>query len=121
NALAFWMFLFGSLIALGGFLTPQGAASFGWFAYQPLANEVFSPGLGGNLWVLGLGLSGFGTILGAVNFITTILVLRAPGMTMWRMPIFSWNALITAILILIIFPVLAAAMFGMAADRIFGA
>ncbi|MDF2578484.1 MAG: cytochrome c oxidase subunit, partial [Microbacterium sp.] len=93
NAFAFWLFLFGSIIAISGFLTPQGAASFGWFAYQPLANATFSPGAGGNLWMLGLGMSGFGTILGAVNFITTIITMRAPGLTMWRMSIFSWNTL----------------------------
>ena len=101
NSFAFWLFLFGSTIAVAGFLTPAGAAGFGWFAYQPLANASFSPGVGGNLWMLGLGMSGFGTILGAVNFITTILTMRAPGMTMWRMPIFTWNTLITSILILL--------------------
>ncbi|WP_231868191.1 cbb3-type cytochrome c oxidase subunit I, partial [Microbacterium sp. CH1] len=121
NAFAFWLFLFGSTIAVAGFLTPQGAASFGWFAYQPLANASFSPGAGGNLWMLGLGISGFGTILGAVNFITTIITMRAPGMTMWRMPIFSWNTLITSLLILMAFPVLAAAIFAAAADRVLGA
>ncbi|HCM49441.1 MAG TPA: cytochrome c oxidase subunit I [Microbacterium sp.] len=121
NAFAFWLFLFGSIIAISGFLTPQGAASFGWFAYQPLANASFSPGVGGNLWMLGLGMSGFGTILGAVNFITTVITMRAPGMTMWRMPIFTWNTLITSILILMAFPVLAAAIFAAAADRVLGA
>ncbi|MCH1883453.1 cytochrome c oxidase subunit I [Agrococcus sp. ARC_14] len=120
NALAYWMFTFGSLIALAGFLTPQGAASFGWFAYTPLSTSAFSPGMGGNLWVLGLGLSGFGTIMGGVNFITTIITMRAPGMTMFRMSIFSWNILITSVLVIIAFPVLAAAMFGLAMDRIFG-
>ena len=121
NAFAFWLFLFGSTIAVAGFLTPQGAASFGWFAYQPLASASFSPGAGGNLWMVGLGISGFGTILGAVNFITTVITMRAPGMTMWRMPIFSWNTLITSLLILMAFPVLAAAIFAAAADRILGA
>ncbi|MDO4241491.1 MAG: cytochrome c oxidase subunit I, partial [Microbacteriaceae bacterium] len=120
NAFAFWLYTFGSLIAVGGFFTPQGAASFGWFAYAPLSSETFSPGVGGNLWVLGLGIGGFGTILGAVNFITTILTMRAPGMTMWRMSVFTWNTLITSILILLVFPVLAAAMLALAADRIFG-
>ena len=104
------MFNFGSLMAVAGFFTPQGAASFGWFAYQPLASTTFSPGIGGNLWMLGLGLSGFGTILGAVNFITTIITMRAPGMTMFRMPIFTWNTLVTSILVLMAFPVLAAAI-----------
>ena len=51
NAFAYWLYSFGSLIAVGGFLTPQGAADFGWFAYTPLSNSTFSPGLGGNLWV----------------------------------------------------------------------
>ncbi|PWF82190.1 cbb3-type cytochrome c oxidase subunit I, partial [Kocuria rosea] len=60
NALAFWFFLFGSLIATAGFLTPQGAASFGWYAYAPLSNASFTPGSGGDLWVFGLILSGFG-------------------------------------------------------------
>jgi len=120
NALAYWFFSFGSLIAVAGFLTPQGAASFGWFAYAPLSSQTFSPGLGGNLWVFGLGLSGFGTILGAVNFITTIITMRVPGMTMWRMPIFTWNALVTSILVLLAFPVLAAAMLALGSDRVFG-
>ncbi|KAA6431290.1 cytochrome c oxidase subunit I [Agrococcus sediminis] len=120
NALAYWLFTFGSLIAIGGFLTPQGAASFGWFAYTPLSTTAFSPGIGGHLWVLGLALSGFGTIMGGVNFITTIITMRAPGMTMFRMSIFTWNVLITSLLVIIVFPVLAAAMFGLAIDRIFG-
>ncbi|MEY9953273.1 cytochrome c oxidase subunit I [Leifsonia sp. EB34] len=121
NALAYWFYSFGSLIAVAGFLTPQGAASFGWFAYAPLSSTTFSPGIGGNLWVVGLGLSGFGTILGAVNFITTIITMRAPGMTMFRMPIFTWNAMVTSILVLMAFPVLAAALFALAADRVFDA
>lgn len=120
NAFAYWLYSFGSFIAICGFLTPQGAASFGWFAYTPLSLETYSPGLGGDLWVLGLGLGGFGTILGAVNFITTIITMRAPGMTMWRMPIFTWNALVTSILVLMVFPILAAAMLALASDRILG-
>ncbi|TWE13028.1 cytochrome c oxidase subunit I [Rudaeicoccus suwonensis] len=121
NMFAYWLYLFGGLIASAGFLTPQGAAAFGWFAYAPLSNGTYSPGLGGNLWVFGLALAGFGTILGAVNFITTIVCMRAPGMTMFRMPIFTWTVLITAILVLIVFPVLAAALFGLGADRVMGA
>ncbi|MFV0253997.1 MAG: cytochrome c oxidase subunit I [Beutenbergiaceae bacterium] len=120
NMFAYWLFLFGGLIACAGFLTPQGAASFGWTAYMPLANETYSPGLGGNLWVMGLAMTGFGTIFGSVNFITTIICMRAPGMTMFRMPIFTWNVLITALLSLIVFPVLAAALFALGSDRILG-
>ncbi|MEO6505156.1 MAG: cytochrome c oxidase subunit I [Terrimesophilobacter sp.] len=121
NAFAYWLYSFGSLIAVGGFLTPQGAADFGWFAYTPLSTSTFSPGLGGDLWVFGLAMSGFGTILGGVNFITTIITMRAPGMTMFRMPIFTWNILVTAILVIMVFPPLAAALFGLGADRVAGA
>lgn len=120
NAFAFWMYLFGSLIAVSGFLTPQGAASFGWTAYAPLSNTTFTPGAGGNLWVLGLALQGIGTILGSVNFITTIITMRAPGMTMFRMPIFTWNTLITGILVLMAFQPLAAALLVLGADRVLG-
>jgi cytochrome c oxidase subunit 1 len=121
NAFAYWLYSFGSLMAVAGFLTPQGAASFGWFAYTPLSSTTFTPGIGGNLWVFGLAISGFGTILGAVNFITTVITMRAPGMTMFRMPIFTWNILVTSILVLMAFPVLAAALFGLGLDRVFGA
>ncbi|PZP36170.1 MAG: cytochrome c oxidase subunit I [Kocuria rhizophila] len=120
NALAFWFFLFGSLVAMAGFVTPQGAASFGWFAYAPLNDTTFSPGVGGDLWLFGLALQGFGTILGGVNFITTILCMRAPGMTMWRMPIFTWNILLTSMLVIMAFPPLAAALFALGMDRRMG-
>ncbi|MFI7589499.1 cytochrome c oxidase subunit I [Spongisporangium articulatum] len=121
NMLSYWFYLFGSLIAVSGFLTPQGAASFGWFAYAPLSNSVYSPGVGGDLWVFGLALSGFGTILGAVNFITTIVCMRAPGMTMYRMPLFTWTVLITSVLVLMAFPPLASALLALGADRRLGA
>ena len=118
NMFAYWLYLFGGLIASAGFFTPQGAASFGWFAYAPLSNAVYSPGVGGNLWVFGLALGGFGTILGAVNFITTIVTMRAPGMTMFRMPIFTWNILVTSMLVLLAFPPLASALFALGSDRV---
>ncbi len=121
NMYAYWLYLFGGLIASAGFFTPHGAASFGWFAYAPLSSTTFSPGLGGDLWVVGLAMGGFGTIFGAVNFITTIITMRAPGMTMFRMPIFTWNILLTSVLVLMAFPVLAAALLGLAADRLLGA
>ncbi|MCH8628667.1 cytochrome c oxidase subunit I [Arsenicicoccus piscis] len=121
NAFAFWLYVFGGLVAAFGFLTPNGAASFGWFAYAPLSDNVYSPGLGGDLWVAGIILGGFSSIFGAVNFITTIMCMRAPGMTMFRLPIFTWTALVTSLLILLVFPVLAAALFGLLVDRKFGA
>jgi len=120
NAFAYWLYLFGGIIAVSGFFTPQGAAGFGWFAYTPLSTEAYSPGLGADLWIMGLALSGFGTILGAVNFITTVIGMRAPGMVMFRMPIFSWAVLITSVLVLMAFPPLAAALLVLASDRNFG-
>ena len=120
NMLSFWLFTFGSITAVAGFLTPGGAASFGWTAYAPLANSTYSPGIGGDLWVIGLAVSGLGTILGGVNFITTIFTMRAPGMTMFRMSIFSWNVLLTSILVLLAFPPLAAALLALESDRLFG-
>jgi cytochrome c oxidase subunit 1 len=121
NMLSYWLFLFGSLIVVAGFLTPGGAADFGWFAYAPLNSAIRSPGVGADMWIMGLAMSGFGTILGAVNFITTIVTMRAPGMTMFRMPIFVWNILMTSVLVLMAFPVLAAALLALEADRKLGA
>ncbi|MDQ1032990.1 cytochrome c oxidase subunit 1 [Streptomyces umbrinus] len=120
NALSYWMYLFGGLMVVAGFLVPGGAAAFGWFAYAPLNSSYHSPGAGGDLWVMGLVVTGVSTTLGAVNFITTILCLRAPGMTMFRMPIFTWNILFTSILVLPAFPVLTAALLALEADRKFG-
>ncbi|HET7327337.1 MAG TPA: cytochrome c oxidase subunit I [Nocardioidaceae bacterium] len=121
NMFSYWLFLFGGLIVLSGFVTPLGAADFGWFAYTPLSNEIRSPGVGGDLWIMGLWMAGLGTILGAVNFITTIICMRAPGMTMFRMPIFTWNVLITSMLALIAFQILAGALLTLEADRLLGA
>ncbi|WP_240191052.1 cytochrome c oxidase subunit I [Aeromicrobium sp. YIM 150415] len=121
NMFSYWMYLFGSLIAVSGFIVPGGAASFGWFAYMPLSDSIHSPGMGGDLWVMGLYMSGLGTILGGVNFITTIFTMRAPGMTMFRMPIMVWNSLVTSLLVIIVFPVFGAALLAVAADRMLGA
>jgi cytochrome c oxidase subunit 1 len=117
NAFSFWLFAAGGFIVICGFFVPGGAADFGWFAYQPLAGPLHSPGLGGNLWAAGLVVSGLGTILGAVNMLTTVICLRAPGMTLFRMPIFTWNVFITSILILVAFPILTAGLMGQLADR----
>jgi cytochrome c oxidase subunit I len=121
NLLSYYLFLFGGLILFMSFLSPGGSAAFGWYAYAPLTSAEFSPGIGSDLWIMGLALSGFGTILGAVNFTTTIFCMRAPGMTMFRMPIFTWNALLTSILVLLAFPVLAAALLVLEIDRRLGA
>jgi cytochrome c oxidase subunit 1 len=121
NAVSYWLYLFGGLLVLSGFATPGGAADFGWFAYAPLNEVTNSPGVGGDLWAMGLVVSGLSTILGSVNMVTTILTLRAPGMTMFRMPIFTWNILLTALMALMAFPVLSAALLGLEADRRLGA
>jgi cytochrome c oxidase subunit 1 len=121
NAFSYWLFLFGGCMVLSGFLTPGGAADFGWFAYTPLSDAMHSPGVGGDLWIMGLVLAGLGTILGGVNMVTTVVCLRAPGMTMFRMPIFTWNIFVTSLLILLAFPILTAALLGLAADRHLGA
>ena len=120
NAFSYWSYLFGSLIACSGFLTKEGAASFGWFAYPPLSDAVNSPGAGGDLWIMGLYILGLSSILGAVNFVTTIMTMRVPGMTMFRMPIFTWNILVTSLLVLLVFPVLAAGLLVLMADRTLG-
>src|SRR4051794_27578024 len=121
NAFSYWLFLFGSTFAVSGFLTPGGAADFGWTAYTPLSDVTNSPGAGPSLWIAGLAVSGLGTILGGVNFVTTIVCLRAPGMTMFRMPIFTWNTLVTSVLVLLAFPILTAALLALLADRNLGA
>jgi cytochrome c oxidase subunit I len=121
NAFSYWLYLGGSVSMLLGFVTAGGAAAYGWVAYAPLSTSQFSPGAGADLWIVGLGLTGFSAIFTGVNLVTTIFYLRAPGMTMFRMPIFTWNMLVTALLILIAFPVLTAAMVMLWADRHFGA
>jgi cytochrome c oxidase subunit 1 len=121
NALAYWLYLLGALLVLGGFATPGGAADFGWTAYTPLSRYEHSPGIGGDMWIVGLVITGLGTILGAVNLITTVLTLRAPGMTMFRMPILTWNMLLTSVLTILIFPLLAATLLALLADRKLGA
>ncbi|HZB51830.1 MAG TPA: cbb3-type cytochrome c oxidase subunit I, partial [Mycobacteriales bacterium] len=121
NAFAYWLYLFGGTMVVLGFITPGGAADFGWYAYSPLTDATNSPGLGADLWFVGLAVGGLGTILGAVNMITTVICLRAPGMTMFRMPIFTWNIVVTSVLVLLAFPILTAAIFGVLADRKLGA
>ncbi|MEU0571206.1 cytochrome c oxidase subunit I [Nonomuraea sp. NPDC005983] len=120
NAVAYWLFLFGGLMVLAGFVSPGGAADFGWFGYTPLSTATYSPGIGGDLWIMGLALSGLGTILGSVNFITTIICMRAPGMVMFRLPLFTWTVLLTSMMVLLAFPVLAAALLVLESDRKLG-
>jgi cytochrome c oxidase subunit 1 len=120
NALSYWLSLGGGLTMLSGFLTSRGAAAFGWTAYTPLSDAVHSPGLGSDLWIVALLITGVSSVLAAVNLITTVISLRAPGMTMFRMPIFTWNMLVVSFMILLAFPVVTAAMALLYADRHLG-
>ncbi|WP_347343664.1 aa3-type cytochrome oxidase subunit I [Jatrophihabitans telluris] len=117
NAFSYWLYLFGATFACLGFLTPGGAADGGWTFYLPLNDAINSPGTGTDFWIVGLAISGLGTILGGVNFVTTILTLRAPGMTLFRMPIFTWNILVTSLLVLLAFPILTSALLVLWVDR----
>ncbi|HEV2369376.1 MAG TPA: cytochrome c oxidase subunit I, partial [Acidimicrobiales bacterium] len=119
NAFSYWLFLFGGLIVLSSFLVAGGAATFGWTAYAPMSDAINSPGAGSDMWILGLTLTGFSAIFSGINLVATTFCLRAPGLTMFRMPIFTWNMLVTAILILIAFPVLTAALVMLYFDRHF--
>src|SRR5580700_8350533 len=120
NALSYWLYLTGSITMLLGFLVAGGAASFGWVGYAPLSEATNSPGVGGDVWIMALILTGFSAIFTGVNLVATTFYLRAPGMTMFRMPIFTWNMLVTAILILLAFPVLTAGLIMLYCDRHFG-
>ena len=121
NAMSFWLFLGGGLVTFSGFLTVNGAAAFGWTGYAPLSDATYSPGAGASLWIMGLILSGASGILGAVNFLATVFTLRAPGMSMFRLPIFTWNMLVVSLLIILTFPVLTSALVMLFLDRTVGA
>jgi cytochrome c oxidase subunit 1 len=105
---------------VSGFLTADGAASFGWTGYVPLSNDIRTPGAGADLWLLALVLTGFSSVLGGVNIVATVSAMRPPGMSMFRMPIFTWNMLVTSVLVLIAFPVLTAACLMLLSDRHLG-
>ena len=117
NNLSYWLYLGGFILLAAGFLTNNGAANFGWFGYAPITEAIHSPGPGADMWIVGVALTGFSGIFTAVNIITTIFTLRAPGMVMFRMPIFVWNQMVTMFLILLAFPVLTAAFALLWIDR----
>jgi cytochrome c oxidase subunit 1 len=120
NALSYWFYLFGGLTMVSGFLTADGGADFGWTGYTPLSDIVRTPGIGADLWIIGVALTGLSGILTAVNIVTTVVCMRAPGMRMFRMPIFTWNMLVTSVLVLIAFPVVSAAAIMLFSDRQLG-
>jgi cytochrome c oxidase subunit 1 len=121
NALSFWLFLFGGLIVLSGYAAAGGPADVGWTGYPPNSELHYSTTTGTDLWIVGLALVGFASILGGVNFVATTYTRRAPGMSMLRLPIFTWTVLVTSVLILFSFPALTAALVMLLLDRRFGA
>ncbi|HZC52756.1 MAG TPA: cytochrome c oxidase subunit I [Mycobacterium sp.] len=118
NALSFWLLPVGGLTIAAGFFVPGGAAAAGWTNYVPLSAK--QPGAGEDLWLLGLLIVGVSSILGAINFIVTILRMRAPGLSMLRMPIFCWATLATSLLVVLATPVLTSGLMMLLADRNFG-
>jgi cytochrome c oxidase subunit 1 len=119
NALSFWLFLFAAIFMNSSFLF-GAAPNGGWFGYANLTSKQYSPGLNIDFWALGLQALGAASIMGGVNFLTTIINLRAPGMKLMRMPLFTWMAFITSFLIVTALPVLAVALFLLTFDRFWG-
>ncbi|QPC47786.1 cytochrome aa3 quinol oxidase subunit I [Mangrovibacillus cuniculi] len=119
NAISFWTFFMGAMLFNISFVY-GGSPAAGWTSYMPLAGNELSPGPGQNYYLLGLQVSGIGTLLTGINFLVTILKMRAPGMTLMRMPIFTWSTLITSIIIIFAFPILTVALAMMTTDRLFG-
>ena len=120
NAMSYWLYLFGSLIVFSSFFVAGGPAAVAWTAYPPLSTDWFQ-GTGMDLWIIGLAVVGIAGILGALNLVTTIFRLRMPGMTMFRMPLFTWGVLVNQLLILFAFPPLTVAFALLFLERNFGA
>jgi cytochrome c oxidase subunit 1 len=120
NAMSYWLYLFGSLIVFSSFFVHGGPAAVAWTAYPPLSTDYFQ-GTGMDLWIIGLAVVGIAGILGAVNLVTTIFRMRMPGMTMFRMPLFTWGVLVNQLLILFAFPALTVAFVLLFMERNFGA
>ena len=118
NMASYWLYSAGGLVMLASFFVPGGAANNGWTSYAPLSD--LAPGHGQTFWLIGMLLLIFSSLLGALNFIATIVQLRAPGMTWFRLPFFVWAQLITAFLLLLAFPALQAAAVLQGMDRLAG-
>jgi cytochrome c oxidase subunit I len=116
NALSYWLFPFGGLL-LHFSLVTGGAPSGGWFSYAPLSETPYNSTLGTDYWILALLVLGIGSVGGAINIIATVITLRAPGLTIRRLPLFVWMTFVTAILIILALPVLNAALVMLIIDR----
>ena len=119
NAFSYWVFLFGGLLLNSSFLL-GAAPDGGWFGYLNLTSRQFSPGLNIDFWVFGLQILGIASLAAGFNFITTIINLRAPGMKMLRMPVFTWMSFVTQFLIITAFPVITIGLVFLMFDRTFG-
>ncbi|MGY6500005.1 MAG: cytochrome c oxidase subunit I [Acidimicrobiales bacterium] len=120
NAFSFWCFLFGGIFLNTSWFL-GGAPDGGWFNYAPNSGVIFSPTNGIDFWNIGLIITGFASLAGAVNLITTVINMRAPGMTLMKMPIFTWMTLVTQFLLLFAIPVLTVAQVLLAMDRLYDA
>ncbi|MGH7666106.1 MAG: cytochrome c oxidase subunit I [Candidatus Dormibacteria bacterium] len=120
NAFAFWLVPLGGLVMYSGFLLPGGAASDGWTGYVTLAEKLYTPQVGQDVWILGLHILGISSVMGAVNFLVTIHRLRAPGMTWFRIPLFVWAMEVTSALVLLASPFLAGSLAMVLLDRQLG-
>ncbi|HXH13218.1 MAG TPA: cbb3-type cytochrome c oxidase subunit I [Alphaproteobacteria bacterium] len=122
NMLSFWVALPAALIMLAGFFVPGGHAAGGWTSYAPLTAVPVYTGVdwGQNLWIISLVILGFSSMMGAINYITTVINMRAPGMTFFRLPLTVWSLFIVAILVLLAIPVLTSALVMLLFDRLFG-
>lgn len=121
NALGFWLFFLGAVLLHLSYFFGDGPPAAGWTAYVPLSSSDLYTGSGLDFYVLGLQISGFGTLMGAINFLVTIINMRAPGMSMMRMPMFTWTTFVASILILFAFPPLTVGLFLLMFERIFDA
>jgi cytochrome c oxidase subunit I len=119
NAFSYWMYLFGALLLVSSFAF-GAAPDIGWTGYTTLSSNTYTPGMSGDFYVMGLQVLGISTVASGLNFFVTIVNMRAPGMSLMRMPVFVWLTLITVVLILLAFPALAVALFALMMDRNFG-
>jgi cytochrome c oxidase subunit 1 len=120
NALSFWVFAFSQLLVIGSFFGDLGAAGAGWTTYPPLSTAIGTPGTGQTLMVGAIFFTGVASIMGGINYITTVIRLRAPGMTYMRMPLTVWGQFLTAILNVLFVPVLGSAALLLLMDRVLG-
>ena len=120
NTLGFWLFIGGIVMVNMFFVFGGHYAATGWLAVAPLSGKEFSPGVGVDYWIWSLMISGIGTTLGAINFIMTILKMRAPGMKLLKMPLFTWGSLCSMIMAVTVFPLLTATLFLVYFDRVLG-